>query len=314
MRSEIGCRRIAPPARKRCAFPDRSRRRASWCRRWHCRVDRAEKALGIADHGGSEHAGPIAIARHAVLRLGAHFRREVDQVVRNFDEVARVSGRLGGERLRGRGLLAGHIGLRHRTFLDRPDRLAGDAIEHIKERFLAGQGDGFDGLAIDIDVGQDGRGGKIVVPDGVMHDLEVPLALAGLQIDADQAFAEQVVAGTLAAVVVRGRDFDRQIDQAEFFVDGHLGPDAGVAVGGPGAVLPGVVAELARARDGVEGPEQLAGAGVEGANQALGVVVGHDRHAFLEGRADDHDILHHERRGVEAGFAGFQIDLLRRCR
>ena len=62
--------------------------------------------------------------------------------------------------------------------------------------------------------------------------------------------------------------------------------------------------------NGVEGPEQLAGPDVEGANQALGVVVRHDRHAFLERRADDHDVLHHQRRRVQAGLAGFQIDLL----
>ena len=51
----------------------------------------------------------------------------------------------------------------------------------------------------------------------MMHDLEVPLPLAGLQIDADQAVAEQIVARPLAAVVIRGRRLHRQINQPEIF-------------------------------------------------------------------------------------------------
>ena len=82
-----------------------------------------------------------------------------------------------------------------------------------------------------------------------MDELEMPLALAGLQIDADEALGEQVVAGTMAAVVIGRRRFDRQVDQAEIFVDGDLRPDAGVAVGRPRLVLPRVVAELARAAE-----------------------------------------------------------------
>ena len=42
----------------------------------------------------------------------------------------------------------------------------------------------------------------IHVPDAVMHELEVPLTHAGLQIDSNQALREQVVAGTRATVVV----------------------------------------------------------------------------------------------------------------
>ena len=52
----------------------------------------------------------------------------------------------------------------------------------------------------------------------MVHELVVPLPLPGLQIDADQALGEQVVAGTMAAVEVgRGR-LDRQVDEAELFV------------------------------------------------------------------------------------------------
>ena len=39
-----------------------------------------------------------------------------------------------GIRLRRPALLAGHVGLRHRPFFDRPDRLAGHAVEHVEPR------------------------------------------------------------------------------------------------------------------------------------------------------------------------------------
>src|SRR5207253_11319787 len=49
---------------------------------------------------------------------------------------------------------------------------------------------------------------------------------------------------------------------------------------------------------------------VERAGEALRVVVRLDRHPFLEGRPDEHDVLDDGRRRVEAGFARFEIDLL----
>ena len=49
-----------------------------------------------------------------------------------------------------------------------------------------------------------------------MHHLEVPLALAGLHVERDEAVAEQVVAGTMAAVLVHERHADRNVDEAQF--------------------------------------------------------------------------------------------------
>src|SRR5579862_6307668 len=87
----------------------------------------------------------------------------------------------------------------------------------------------------------------------MVRDLEVPLALARFQIDADQAVAKEIVSGAMTTVLIGGGIFDGQVDEAHFFVDRNLRPDAGVAVGRPRFVFPGVVAELARARDRVEG-------------------------------------------------------------
>src|SRR6185436_5952493 len=108
--------------------------------------------------------------------------------------------------------------------------------------------------------------------DRVVHELEVPDALAGLQIDGHQAVAEQVVARTMAAEIVTGRIFNRQVCHAERFVDGDLRPDTGVAGVLERLFLPRVAAEFSRDWNGVEDPQALAGARVEAAHVALGVL------------------------------------------
>ena len=114
----------------------------------------------------------------------------------------------------------------------------------------------------------------------------------------------------MAAVEIRRRRFDRQVDEAELFVHGDLRPHADVAVDRPRVLLPRLVAELARTRNRVELPELLAGPHVEGAHQALGVVVRRDGRAFAERDADDHDVSGDDRRRVNADLAGLEIDLL----
>src|SRR5436853_1998450 len=113
-----------------------------------------------------------------------------------------------------------------------------------------------------------------MVPDRVMDRLEMPFALTGLQVDAHQRFRKQVVARTMSAVEIGGGRFDRQIDQAEFFVDRDLRPYTSISVNVSGPVLPRVVTELAFLRDRVERPEQLSGAQVEGADKTLRGVAG----------------------------------------
>ena len=222
---------------------------------------RGERASHFADDGVQEH-GPHPVHLHQLQRFRAQLRREVDQIV-DRDRLTRVRRRLGRERLRRRVPLARHVALRHRPLLDRPDRLAGHAIEDIEEGFLARQRHRLDRLAVDVDVGQDRRRGEIVVPHRMMHHLVMPLPLAGLQIDANQAVGEQIVARPMSAILIRRRIFHRQIDQAEIFIHGDLRPDAGVAVDFGRVVQPGVVAELARFRNRVELPKLLAGPDVE---------------------------------------------------
>ncbi len=91
-----------------------------------------------------------------------------------------------------------------------------------------------------------------------MHELEVPLPFARLQIDGDEAFGKQIVTRSIGAKVVAGGAFDRQVGDAELRIDADLSPGSGVAGVGPRILQPRLVAELTWLRDGVEDPQPLA--------------------------------------------------------
>ena len=131
----------------------------------------------------------------------------------------------------------------------------------------------------------------------------MPLLCARLEIEADEAFAVEIVAGTVAAVVVAGRRLDGQIDEAELFVHRHLAPYAGVAGVLGGAVEPRLVAGLALFRNRVEGPETLAGADVEAADVAFVVLVNLRRGALTERGADHDDVARDDGRALKADLA-----------
>src|SRR6476646_580605 len=120
----------------------------------------------------------------------------------------------------------------------------------------------------------------------MVHQLELPLPLAGFQVDRDYALSEQIVAGPMPAVKVRARRLDRQVDETQLLVDRHLVPDAGVAVERPRILLPGVVAEFTGFRNRVEVPQPLAGADVEGLDDTLRIVVRPRGMSFAERHAD----------------------------
>ena len=69
-------------------------------------------------------------------------------------------------------------------------------------------------------------------------------------------------------------------------VERHAGPVVGGAGVFPGVGGPGVVAEFAGMRDGVEGPAQRAGADIEGAD-----VAGRRGFGFRVATADDDEVL-----------------------
>ena len=220
-------------------------------------------------------------------RLLAQFRREVDEVVLRR-ALAVEGGRLGRERLGRRQHLAGHGALRHRAVLDGPDGLAGDTVEDVGERGLRDLGQRLDGLAVDHDVHDVRRRADVVVPDAVVDGLEVPDAFAGFDVQADDALREQVVANTVAAVVVVGRRGQGDVDVAEFLVGREHRPGVGVALPPPGLVAPGFRERLAFLRDRVEAPLQLAGAHVVGAYVARRVSLVRD--VVVDLGADNHGV------------------------
>ena len=116
----------------------------------------------------------------------SNLRREIDQVVKRHALVVK-RGRLRRKRLCRRRYVARDVGLlRDGPFLDRPDRLAGDAVEGIDEALLADLGNGLDVTPVDRDVHQIWMGREVVVPEPVVNSLEVPQALAGLDVDGNQ--------------------------------------------------------------------------------------------------------------------------------
>src|SRR5690606_25254069 len=118
---------------------------------------------------------------------------------------ARERRRRGRDRLRRRGLLAGDVRGRHGPLLDRPDRLAGLALEDVDITLLARLRDDVDLAAVAAQRQQLRRLRKIQIPEVVTDRLEMPEPLAGTRIERDDAVPEEIVAVPIAAVEVVAR-------------------------------------------------------------------------------------------------------------
>ena len=88
----------------------------------------------------------------------------------------------------------------------------------------------------------------------------MPDPFARFRVQTQDAVAEQVLADALAAPEVERRRTGADKDQAAFMIDAHAAPVVGAAGCLPRIFRPGLVAELAGVRDGVEDPTALAGA------------------------------------------------------
>src|SRR6185503_17684913 len=242
---------------------------------------------------------------------GAQLRREVDDVI--LLETVPVVGewlaaRVERHRLRRRIPFARHIAFLNRPLFDRPDRLAVRTIEHVQHRLLGRLRERLDRPSVDGDIRENRRARDIEIPDAVVHQLVVPLALAGLEIKRDDAFAEEIIARSVTAVVVAGRHLDRQIHHAQFFIDGYLAPHAIVPAVRPRVIEPRVVAVLAALRNRVEDPEPLARLHVVAADISLLVGLPLRRNAAAQMRgADDDRVAGDDRGSMQADLAVDQI-------
>src|SRR5689334_20998901 len=186
---------------------------------------------------------------HDLERLSLQFRREVDEIV--IAQTLRLEGR--GPRGKGlcrSGLFAWHIRLRYALLFDRPDGLAGHAVEYECKAALRNLRDGWNPAAFDGDIDEHGRRGQIVVPDVVVQSLEMPHTLSSGSVETDETVREEIVAVTVTAIEIAGRCFERQIHVAALCICGESGPHASVAGVAPAIVLPCLVPEFGRLRDG----------------------------------------------------------------
>src|SRR5690606_6909987 len=180
--------------------------------------------------------------------------------------------------------------LRHRSLLDADERRAVGAVEDVDPAGLARLREALAHHAVDFDVEQHDGARAVVVPDIVMHLLEVPAVFAGLRIDGDDRRGEEVVAGADRAVVVGTGIAGREVQQAELRVDRRRLPDRRSAVLPDLVVLrPRVVADLAGAGDRVERPFELAGRGVESLDSPADF-------SLAAGEAREHETVVIERR------------------
>ena len=239
----------------------------------------------------------------------AQLGREIDEI--GFRQALALEGRrLRGEGLRGRGGFAGHRGRRGLPLLDRPDRLSCRPVEDIGESLLRDLDQRLDLAAVHHEVHQVRRGGQVIVPDAVMHHLEMPDPFARLGVQTDQAFGEEIVAEPMAAVEVVGGCADRQIDVSQRFVRAHPGPYVRAARGLPGLVLPGLVPELSFLGYGLEHPFLFPVSHVEPAHVAWrhGRVRHPEYGKGVQHRRPDHDYPADDCRragnGVEAAVDG----------
>src|SRR3954466_3476774 len=99
-----------------------------------------------------------------------------------------------------------------------------------------------------------------------MNRLEMPESFAGADIESNQAVSEEIVAPAISAVEIVVRRAGWEESNAAFRVDRNFAPGIRAA-----DILPcvcifvGVVAELSRMRNGVEGPNQLSSQNIVGA-------------------------------------------------
>ena len=247
-------------------------------------IVRARRPACTAPDAGQHERRHVAEERRedpAVVHQRVPLGREVDELRHD-----RIAAR---ERLR-RGRLLPRF-LRHRLLVDADQRFAGLAIEDIRPAGLADFSERTPRATVDRHVEQHDGIDRVVVPDIVMHLLEVPPVSPGLQLDRHDRRGKQVVTGAEGAVVVGSGVAGRKIEQPERRIDGWRLPDGGPAVL-PGVVVlrPGVVTCLTRARDCVERPEQPSVSGVVRLDAAAGS-------AIAAGEADDHLALDVERCG-----------------
>ena len=167
-------------------------------------------------------------------------------------------------------------------------------------------------LAVHRDVEEVRRHRRVVVPDVVVHHLEMPLALAGLHVDRDEAVAKQVVARAMAAVLVHQRHADRDVDEAQLGIRRVRRPRI-VLADALGPDLRAVLSTSRRRTRRAAGTRLnfhscLPGADVEAADVARDVAEANRIVAVDRRVADDDHVVHDDGRRAVGDLAERGID------
>ena len=143
--------------------------------------------------------------------------RVVDEIVVR-QALHAISSRLGRERLRLGELFTRNVRGWYRRIDDGPNRFTGNAVIGIREVLLRSLDDDRYFLAIDVDVHQNRRRRRVIVPDVMFDELCMPRAFASCRVERDQAGAVQVVARVETAVVINRDTIGRDVNDAAFLV------------------------------------------------------------------------------------------------
>src|SRR5260221_2718844 len=248
------------------------------------RVDVQERALRIESGAAPLRAAVIARKDDGVpiraerdeLPFAAELSKRLQRALPGLRRAARehvlretLAGERSGssrEKLRRRRHLALHRARGERMLFDRKQGRPRRAIEKEHVALLAGLRDGIDPLSVAGNGDEARGGGEIAVPEVVPHGLEMPDPVSSGGVEGEERVREEVVAEAIGSVEIRGRGSRRHVDDPPRLVHGHARPVVGAAAVRPGVPGPRLVARLARMRDRVEGPAELARARVVGAD------------------------------------------------
>src|SRR5581483_10725542 len=134
-----------------------------------------------------------------------------------------------------------------------------DAIEHVEKAELGWLRDHVYHPALMPNRHQFRRGGGVVVPKIVMHELVMPQAFASSGVESKYAIAEKIRADPIRAVKIVSRGAEREIGDAALFINRDLAPRVRAADVLPCVGRPRIVAEFAGMRNRVKRPHEFAG-------------------------------------------------------
>src|SRR6266478_2495582 len=97
--------------------------------------------------------------------------------------------------------------------------------------------------------------GSVIVPQIVMHHLEMPETFPGARVKSQEAIGGKVRAGSIGAVIVISRRPGGEVGDAPLLVNGDLAPRVGSARVFPRILRPGFETEFIGMRNGVESPD-----------------------------------------------------------